>query len=57
MLREKAFTIIMAHYSLHEVDLFHVRMSDITAVELVGFPVEAASERVAEPSCADLFHD
>lgn len=41
-------------HSLNDVDLFHVSMPDITAVEDVGVPVERAPEGVAEPARANL---
>ena len=41
-------------YSLNDVDLFHVSVADVAAVEDVGFPVEGTPERVAKPARANL---
>lgn len=46
----------MTPYSLNDVDFFHHRVTDITAIELVGVPIKAASEGVPEPDRADFFH-
>lgn len=44
-------------HSLDDVDLFHVSVSDVAAVEHVGSAVERAPEGVAEPARADLGQD
>lgn len=41
-------------YSLHDINFFHERVTHVAAVQVVGQPVEAAPERIAETGGTNL---
>ena len=46
--------VVVSRHSLDQVDLLDLDLSHVSAVEIIGLPVEAASERVAVPIRADF---